>query len=143
MGDSGLNNLLGTGAAIVSTIIALLILLVVYLVYVFSTLRLLSKVGEDNVLYKVLAWIPFLNMISLFRVAGFELGISILMLIGTFIPLINFIIVLFTIYKIAERLGYESLYCVLWTVGGIIPIVNMFVIPGLAFLPSPAERGTT
>ena len=82
------------------------------------------KVGDEW-----MAWVPFLNLFTLFRVANRPAWGVLLLLI----PAVNIFVLAIVFMRLAERRHRVSLYGLLL----FIPIVNFLVIYSLTYLPQP------
>ncbi len=137
-----INNLLSQGVLVGAGLIAASIGFIIYIIYSYSLMRVLGKVREDSIWYKIMAWIPLLNIISLSKAAGYELIWGIVFLVLLLIPLINGLsaLVVFPLlfYKLAERLGYDDKMKILWAILGL-PILGSISLVILAFIRTPSE----
>ena len=99
--------------------------LVVVGVYIFSAyclMRIAQDEGEEPAWY---AWVPFLNLWLMTKLAQKDVIWFILL----FIPFVNIVIIIIDWMAIAERLGYESW----WGILMIVPFLNFYILWRFAF----------
>ena len=88
------------------------------------------KVGDEW-----MAWVPLINLFTLFRVANRPAWGVLLLLI----PVVNLVVLAIIFMRFAERRNRLSLYGLLL----FIPVVNFLVMFSLTYDPQQIRRGTT
>jgi hypothetical protein len=107
-----------TGAAIIVTLIYLIIMAAFYIYMALALQTIAKKTNTENAWF---AWIPILNVILMLTIAKKPIWWIILFLI----PLVNIIIAIIVWMAIAEARGKPNWIGILM----IVPIVSIF-IPG-------------
>lgn len=101
------------------------------LIYVYTSLCLQAiakKLGSKNGWW---AWIPILNVLLMFELAGKPLWWFLLL----FIPLVNIVIAVIAWMEIAKRRGKSAAYGILM----LLPLINFICMGILAFSNSSAS----
>lgn len=121
------SNWLEWGIGISIFLFSLTIVLVAYAYFAICLMRIARRLEMENAWW---AWIPILNLVLMFQLAGQPEWWVLLM----FIPVVNIIVGVVVWAKIAEALGKPNWWGLVLLVPGI-----GFIVPGyLAF--SSAER---
>jgi hypothetical protein len=99
-----------------------LFVLAVYIFVAYCLMRIAQDESEEPAWF---AWVPFLNLWLITKLAQKDVVWFIL----CFIPFVNIVIIIIMWMAIAERLGYESW----WGILMIVPFLNFYVIWRFAF----------
>jgi len=114
-----------------TTVLPVVILLVVLLIYVYTSLCLQLIAKKLNIARPWLAWIPIANLFLLIKCAGKSYWWFLLLLI----PLVNLIASIIIFIEIIKRLGYSGWLVILMFIGPI----NLIVIGYLAFSANKSQ----
>lgn len=104
----------------------LIIFLVLWIYIAYSVQKIANKTNTNNAW---MAWIPILNLVLMLRISRQPLWV----MIGFFIPYVNYLIMAAVWGEIAGVLNKSKWWGLLW----LVPVLNL-ILPGyLAFSESP------
>jgi hypothetical protein len=106
------DNTLGILGGLVGSLVSLGIGLVVYAYFAYTLMVIANRTGTEG---GWMAWVPILNLVLMFNIAQKPLW----WIIGMFIPLVNFVVLILVWMAIAERCGKPGWMGLLMLVPGV------------------------
>ncbi|MCD4756387.1 DUF5684 domain-containing protein [bacterium] len=123
--------MLGAISAFIGLVGLIVLLPIALVVYVYTALAYSTIAKKLDVANGWFAWVPILNVVLMFQVAGMS-GWFILL---TLIPIVNIVVMVWAMMKTCERRGMEQLLGLLM----LIPIANFVLLGVLAWKKDGAK----